>query len=79
MVKREELASVRSAGPLSSIESSIDWTVSDIAENGTMFSFNKVFIKREAARDDETDATTREALCHADTHNGKSSGSIEDD
>jgi hypothetical protein len=79
VVKRDELASVSSAGPLSSIDRSIDWTVSDIAENGTISSFNNVSINREAARDDETDATTREALCHADTQYDKRSGSLEED
>jgi hypothetical protein len=77
VVRRLELASVRSAGPLSSIESNMDWTVSDIAENGTISSLRSAFIKWQAARDEDTEVTIRDALCHADTQNGRRLGCFE--
>jgi len=42
---KEELVSVRAAGPLSSIESSIDCTMSDTAEKGTICSLSRTSIK----------------------------------
>lgn len=45
VVSREELDSVRTAGPLSSIDKSIDWTVSETATNGTMLRRRRTSIK----------------------------------
>jgi hypothetical protein len=38
VINRDELVSVSDAGPLNSMDRSIDWTVSETAENGTMLS-----------------------------------------
>ena len=45
VINREELVSVSNAGPLSSIDRSIDCTVSDTAENETIRSLSRTSIK----------------------------------
>jgi hypothetical protein len=62
----DELVSVSDAGPLSSIDKSIGWTVSEMAVYGTMPSLRSTSMRWHAARDIEMDVTARDALCHAD-------------
>jgi hypothetical protein len=66
VVNNDELVSVSNAGPLSSIDKSIDCTVSETAENGTMRNLRRMSIKWQAVREFDTDVAARDALCHAD-------------
>ena len=45
VVNSDELLSVSNAGPLNSIDSSRDWTVSDTAEKGTIFSLSRTSMR----------------------------------
>jgi hypothetical protein len=45
VVNSDELLSVSSAGPLNSMDSSKDWTVSEIAEKGTMLSLKRTSMR----------------------------------
>jgi hypothetical protein len=45
VVNKEELDSVRSAGPLSSIDRSIDCTMSETFEKGTIWSFRRTSMR----------------------------------
>ena len=67
VVSKEELDSVSNEGPVSSIDISIDWMVSETAVKGTIASFNRTSIKWHAVRDNEGDVTALEALCQTDT------------
>jgi hypothetical protein len=45
VANKDELVSVRAAGPLSSIEISIDCTMSEMAEKGTIWSLSSTSSK----------------------------------
>jgi hypothetical protein len=63
---KDELVSVRAAGPLNSIERSIDCTISETAEKGTICSLSRTSIKWEAAREADMDVAALDALCQAE-------------
>jgi len=71
-MSNEVLVSVRRAGPAMSIDKSIVRTSSDTEENGIMFILRRVSIRWQAAREDDADVITLDALCQAEIQYGSS-------
>lgn len=72
VVMSDELLSVSDAGPLSSMDASMDWAVSETAEKGTILSLSRTSMRWHAARETEMEVTAREALCQAKIQYGRS-------